>query len=417
MPSPEEELRGIAVLIAERSGPLTRAMVDAFEQRIAELPRDPALMNLLEGSSSSNLETLAHLLHGHVPISEITAPSAAVEYARRLAQRGTPASALLRAYRLGQQMVLAWAGEEISQRVTDPDLAYRTVQVLMAISFDYIDAVSEGVVAAYQEERERWLANRSAVQRETVEAVLAGERVDLAVAEAGLGYRLRQHHLGLVLWTDRATADAGLADAEQLATAIARHLVGAGQPLFVPRDRETAWAWIPLGRAAKVDPAAVDAAVAECAATVHLALGVPAAGEEGFRSTHEGALAAQTVAQLGGHRPTPHSYADPTVRAAALLARDLPATRRMVQAALGELAHDSEPAGRTRETLLAFLEERESYVATAARLHLHKNTVRYRVEKALESRGRPLSEDRLDLELGLIACRWLGAAVLPILGT
>ncbi|HJQ07655.1 MAG TPA: hypothetical protein VJ872_19545, partial [Nocardioides sp.] len=195
MSDPDQELHGIAVLIAERSGELTRAMVDAFRQRIPELPRDPALMNLLEGSSSSNLETLAHLLRGHVPISEIRAPSAAVEYARRLAQRGTPASALLRAYRLGQQLVLAWAGEEIARRVTEPDLAYRTVQVLTAVSFDYIDAVSEGVVVAYQEERERWLANRSAVQRELVDALLRGDKVDLAVAEAGLGHRLRQHHL------------------------------------------------------------------------------------------------------------------------------------------------------------------------------------------------------------------------------
>lgn len=414
MTSPEQELHAVAVLISERSGELTRAMVDAFQQRIAELPRDPVLMNLLEGSSSSNLETLAHLLRGHVPIGEIRAPSAAVEYARRLAQRGTPPSALLRAYRLGQQLVLAWASDEIAQRAADPDLAYRTVQLLTAVSFDYIDAVSEGVVAAYQEERERWLANRSAVQRELVDALLRGDKVDLAVAEAGLGHRLRQHHLGLVLWTDGA--DAGLTAAEGLVTGLARRLAGAGQPLFVPRDRESAWAWIPLGRSAEVDPSAVAAAVAESGTAVRVALGVPAAGEEGFRATHEGAVAAQSVAQLSRSTTTAFSYADPTIRAAALLARDLPATRRMVHAALGELAEDSETAERMRETLLAFLEERESYVTTAGRLHLHKNTVRYRVDKALETRGRPLAEDRLDLELGLIACKWLGSAVLPILG-
>jgi hypothetical protein len=39
--------------------------------------------------------------------------------------------------------------------------------------------------------------------------------------------------------------------------------------------------------------------------------------------------------------------------------------------------------------------------------------VKYRVAKAVEQRGRPLDEDQLDLQLALIACRWLGQAVLP----
>ena len=44
---------------------------------------------------------------------------------------------------------------------------------------------------------------------------------------------------------------------------------------------------------------------------------------------------------------------------------------------------------------------------------LHKNTVHYRIRKAEEILGRPLQESRLDVELALSACRWLGPAVLP----
>lgn len=43
---------------------------------------------------------------------------------------------------------------------------------------------------------------------------------------------------------------------------------------------------------------------------------------------------------------------------------------------------------------------------------LHKNSVKYRVERALEQRGRPLGDDRIDVELALVACHWLGDVLL-----
>ncbi|WP_418060286.1 PucR family transcriptional regulator [Pimelobacter simplex] len=411
MPDAESELQGVAALLAERRVELTAFLVREFGERIPELPRDPVLVDLLNGSAGSNLETLSHLLRGHVPVTDIQAPSAAVEYARRLAQRGTLPSALLRAYRLGQQLILRWAYEEIERRVPDPVLALETSRLLTETSFVYVDAVSEEVIGAYQSERERWLTNRSAVQRETVDALLRDDRLDLAATEAALGYRLRQHHLGLVLWTEAGAGD--LAVVERTVGRIAERLGAAGHPLFVPRDRETAWAWVPIGRTAEADLSVVGTVVAECGAPVSVAVGEPGAGEPGFRITHVGAAAAHEVAQLG-QLPAGRviGYDDPTVRAAALFARDLPSTRRMVRGTLGDLADDSEGAARLRETLLAFVEERESYVATAARVHLHKNTVKYRVDRAVEARGKPLGEDRLDLELALIACRWLGPEVL-----
>lgn len=409
MSDPETELQGIAALLAERHAELTDELVRAFGDRIPELPRDPALVELLVGSSGANLETFVHLMRGHMQVKDVHAPVAAVEYARRLAQRGTSPSALLRAYRIGQQLILQWAHAQLT-RIEDPTLALQTAQLLTDTSFVYIDAVSEDVVEAYQDERERWLANRSAVQRETVEALLRDERLDLGAAESSLGYRLRQHHLGLVLWTAPGAGD--LAAAERTVGVIAERL-GAGHPLFVPRDRETAWSWLPIGRTADVDLAVVEAVLAGTDGQVSVAVGPLAAGEPGFRITHQGAAAAQEVAQLGQHAPgRAITYDDPTVRAAALLARDLPATRRMVHAALGDLAEDSDGAARLRETLLTFVEEGESYVATAARVHLHKNTVKYRVDRAVEARGKPLGEERLDLELALIACRWLGPEVL-----
>ncbi len=43
---------------------------------------------------------------------------------------------------------------------------------------------------------------------------------------------------------------------------------------------------------------------------------------------------------------------------------------------------------------------------------LHKNTVQYRIRKAEESLGRPVGENRQDVELALRASHWLGSSVL-----
>ena len=76
------------------------------------------------------------------------------------------------------------------------------------------------------------------------------------------------------------------------------------------------------------------------------------------------------------------------------------------------LAMDSERQARLRETARVFLQTGGSYTATAEQLYLHRNTAQYRVQKAEELRGRPFREGRLDVELALLACHWLGSVVL-----
>jgi DNA-binding PucR family transcriptional regulator len=142
-----------------------------------------------------------------------------------------------------------------------------------------------------------------------------------------------------------------------------------------------------------------------------VALGEPGDGVEGFRRTHSQALAAQAVALAAGPRgPRVTAFAE--IRPIALMAGELDATRAWVQETLGALAIDDERHARLRATLRVFLSTGGSYTATAERLTLHKNTVHYRVSRAEEMRGRPISPDRLDVELALPACDSLGSAVL-----
>src|SRR6202023_3268319 len=87
--------------------------------------------------------------------------------------------------------------------------------------------------------------------------------------------------------------------------------------------------------------------------------------------------------------------------------------RPWVLGTLAGLAADDEHHARLRETLLAFLRNGGSYKTTAEQLMLHKNTVQYRIRKAEESLGRPVGENRHDVELALQASYWLGSLVAP----
>jgi DNA-binding PucR family transcriptional regulator len=398
----------LATLMSTGLPALTGTLHKVLAETIEELQGDQLIVELLGASIESNLETVAHILRYGIDVDGVSTPSAAEEYARRLAQRGVAPIALVRAYRLGQQQVLDWAFDELAQD-TDQAVALAAGRIVVDTTFRYIDRISEQVVSAYELERVRWLANRNTVRKAMIEELLRGDQVDLAVAEVALSYRLRQNHAGVVLWsTSKASADEDLRQLERLLQQAATASGCSGQPLFVPRDRSTAWGWIPLGRGRPSVAVEGDAD-----GNYWIALGSPAAGTDGFRVTHLEALRAQQVALAARDRADQvTAFTDPQVRTAAMMAADLDGTRRLVRKALGPLAADTEAAARMRETLLVFLAEKGSYLSTAERIHLHKNTVKYRVDKALEERGRPLDDERLELELALVACRWLAGSVL-----
>ena len=103
---------------------------------------------------------------------------------------------------------------------------------------------------------------------------------------------------------------------------------------------------------------------------------------------------------------------DPGLAAVALLAQNLAEGQVWVCETLGPLASDTEQDARLRETLRLFLRHELSYKAAAEDLLLHSNSVKYRVQRAVERRGRPIDDDRLDVEIALLMCHWYGNAVL-----
>jgi PucR C-terminal helix-turn-helix domain/GGDEF-like domain len=225
------------------------------------------------------------------------------------------------------------------------------------VTASYIDRISEEVVVAYETEKEDWLRNQSAARGARVRALLRGEQVDVDSAEAILGYRLRQHHVGLVCWADEPAVGGGV---------LARLAECEARPLFLPQDETCAWAWLPLGADRRFAVQQLDGA--EPGPTpetrVRFAFGSAAAGATGFRHTHQQALGAYSVAL-------------------ALMSGSIELVRAWVFEMLGSLAIDDEQNARLRDTLSVFLQENGSFKGTGERLNLHKNTLQYRVRRAV----------------------------------
>jgi DNA-binding PucR family transcriptional regulator len=243
-----------------------------------------------------------------------------------------------------------------------------------------------------------------------VRALLDDQPVDIDATEAALGYRLRQHHVGTVAWVtgDVEGAD-GLTRLQRVVTRAARSLGNHGGALFVPRDTALAWSWLPLGNEASVDADTLAAAFDNGDASVRVAVGGPEQGLDGFRQTHRQAVRTQDLALAA--RPGTRVTTFSEVGAVALLAADITAARSWIWGTLGDLALDDDQHARMRETLRVFLST-GSYIATAERMMLHKNSVQYRIRKAEEALGSPIEDRRADLELALRACSHLGETVL-----
>jgi DNA-binding PucR family transcriptional regulator len=406
---------GVADLVAGVAAAVPRQAVsaDVFQAIVREMPEleeDKPLLALLTSSVASNVDTCLQIMQHRIDLSAVQAPAAAVEYARRLAQHGTPLTTLLRTYRLGHARFSDWLLRELARQADDARVISATTLSMSRIVAAYIDQTSEEMVAAYTQERDHWLRNQNAARAARVRRLLAGDRSDVRAAEAALGYRLRQYHVGMVCWIDGAAGAADeLTRLERAVGQVAVQAACAGEPVFLPRDESSAWAWLPLGIRDRFD--AADASTAGVSADIRFAFGDPARGAGGFCLTYLQAIAAESVALAAGPRGLRLvTFAEVAPVAMMLGSGDL--LRPWVRGTLAGLASDDEHHSRLRETLLVFLRSGSSYKATAERLVLHKNTVQYRIRKAEESLGHAVADNRHDVELALLAAHWLGAAVL-----
>src|SRR3954470_11803135 len=242
--------RAVKLQRVEGSAGLQERLIEA----VPEFRGDVLVVELLLSAVESNVTTLLHVLEHGIDPGSVEPPPAAREYARTLAQRGISVHAVVRGYRVGHGGFVDACLDEVACRVGEPAVLAAVTHRLLDVSFRYIDGVSEHVITAYQQERERWLLMRSAARAGRVRQLLDEEQPDVGLAEASVGYRLRRDHLGLVCWVPETTRDAaGLDRLDRVTRAIGRRLRCAARPLFVPCDQSVAWSWLPY-RASRRSP-------------------------------------------------------------------------------------------------------------------------------------------------------------------
>jgi DNA-binding PucR family transcriptional regulator len=407
-------VREIAGVLQPRLAELTANIQQYLEDEIAELGQDDLSIGLLTPSIAGNVDTMLHAMRYGTDMQRVEAPTAALEYARRLAQHGVPIHALVRAYRIGQRRLYELVFAEVRMTGLDPKAGMAIMDRMSTTMFAYIDWISQQVIVEYEEERERWLENQNSLRAMRVREILDSRTdVDADVATSVIRYPLRWHHLAVVIWYPDSTAERDeLTRLQRFLNQLGQAVGAAARPLFVAGNRMMGWGWIPFRAAA---PDAVESArhfASTRADAPNVAIGTMVAGVTGFRRSHRRALAAHSLA-VAGHEPGRNVIAatDPGVSAAALLAGDINEARDWVIEVLGDLAGDNENDARLRDTLQVFLASGDSYKLTAEQLHLHANTVKYRIGKALARRGQAVGADRLDVELALLLCRWYGGPV------
>jgi hypothetical protein len=392
----------VARRIATRLADLTADMTTLFVDTIPEFHHDRAVQRLMVASTTSNLSAVVDMLMLGISLEDIVVPPAAATYARRFAQHDLSLEALLRAYRLGEHMFLQWVIQDLRRQALAADDALAVTSHVALLLNGYIDRVIEGLIDIYRTERQRWQERSDAAHAAQVRAVLAGEELTISVAEQMLGVALRGWHTAAVAWVNSDSAAAQLGTVGLLLTE-----ASGRTPMTVYADASTIWAWMFFPGRPSVD---VDRLAARLTKhdRLRIALGEPGTGLAGFRSSHEEALRARQVAEIDA-RPTQQLYPHAQVALAGLLIDQRDAVRLWVQRTLGELAREDKTMARLRHTVQVLLEANGSYTEAAARMHVHKNTVLYRVRKAEELLGRPVADDRLAIQVALLACDQLAA--------
>ncbi len=397
-------VRDLAARTLPDSPQLAIELADHLFAAIPELGErdDGDLREETRASCEANLAQVLRLLALGAGPEALVVPVEAADWARGLVRRGIGLAALLRAYRLGHGWFWDRWSQALCERLVDTDELIASQDESSAFMFAYIDLISDVLVGEYGDERERVMRSAEHLRVETVRSILAGDAIDEEVAGRRLGYELRRHHVGL-----RVSSRSGELRGLERAAAEATAALGVGASLIVPSGVASLDLWC-----GSYNPIAVAELEAYTPPDgIGVAAGASGQGIAGFRRSHAEALRAARIAALARETATPvTTFA--RVELVSLLAGDLPSARTFVGGRLEGLGAPTEPCARLRETVLAFLTSGGSSTRVAKQLHVHQNTVAYRVRRAEELLGRRVTESPVELVCALTLADVLGRAVL-----
>ncbi|GAA5058279.1 helix-turn-helix domain-containing protein [Nocardia callitridis] len=388
------------------------AIVEHLVTEIESFATDQPILDQLNAGATHNFSITMAILRHDIEIEQVGPSEPAIELARLMAEQDIPITDLEHAYRLYQETVVRWCLQGLSVRSRNAAVTAQAALEISALVSAHMNLIAQQLLTTYESARDAWRLRRTATRSARIKDVLAGRAIDLAPTEEILGYHFDQYHLGIIMWTDDTEGTpSAIAHFEAAASTFTDRLGINGHPLLEARDAHMARAWIPLGRRNGLDHTRLDAMRGSWTGPVVVTVGNARHGLDGFVRTHAEADSARAVLQASEASGFGVVCAK-ELGAVTLLCSDLSSTRAWVAETLGPLASDSAALAQLRSTLREFFRTGCSYAATAESLHMHKNSVVYRIRKIEEQLGRSVREHRLDLENALELAFWLGSAVL-----
>jgi DNA-binding PucR family transcriptional regulator len=392
------EIAEIVETVADELDDISASLADTIHENLDELDDDMRTWTLQ--STRANLGVMVTLMRDGADPRSVVAPPEALAYAKEYVVRDLDFVLLQRAYRTAQGVFAGMILERLRQATDDADHLADAMGFFNAWIFAWIEAIERQLTDVYMGEREQWVRGAAALRAAEVRAILAGAPVDVVEVSRRLGYELDRFHVGYVVWNETAEDAPGgghalFGEMEQVAAAVAGSL-GARSALTVAQGRHLA-CW-----AGRHEPQHLgDLRVPRGAGKgISVAAGTPAHGVEGFVLTHREALAARRVVQLRGESHAAR-VSFPELALEALMVDDVESARRFAARELGPLAAGDDATVRLASTLAIFLDEGASFVRAARRLGVHTNTVTYRVHRAEDLLGHPVSERQLELRVAL----------------
>lgn len=377
---------------------LSRGMSAAIEERIPELAVDGIVQDVRRGCESVALGVLGMLAvdAGFDPgaaLGVVTGPG-------ELVARGVGSDVMLHSLQLAHGFAHGAVIDAVA-RFVPPDEQFAESRRITEALFAVMEAVSSAMIAEFDRAHSRWQATYSAARLDVIEQLLRGETVSAEHAGEVLGYDLSRHHTALVVWVDDAAAH-GSGALERVAADILSR-AGCNDTVVQPIGRARVWAW---GATVQPGSGADDQVVPP---GVRVAVGHGEPGASGFRVSHQRALEATRLGQRSV-RPDRRLFAYDDVDLLVMLAERPDLLRSFVGRELGGLVDTGASTATIRDTLRVYLDTGRSLQDTAARLHVARNTVAYRVRRAEELRGRPLGEHLVQLQVALAVVHELGVA-------
>lgn len=397
----------------EQAATISDFLCTTAQDNVPELPRDDEMSELMRIAMRDHLQTIFHALLHDIDITTVAAPATHIAYARALARRNIPISAMMRGHRLGQRRLGELMFAEMQAFGIAAASQAAVVETLARTMLKYVDVVSQQALAAYQgETRLRLEAERIAHAMQIRDVLDDARPFDADAVSAALSYPLRWQHLALIAWYPCGeTAPEPQASLWEFVDVLATAVGTSASPLLAGTDPAVSWIWLPFRSVPGDAVMKIHQIVRSRTDAPNIAIGAMGCGVAGFRRSHRQAQRAREGMRAhGDQRNVVVAATDADIVASALLDVEVEEVRGWVGDVLGPLASDTDDDARLRETLRVFLHFGRPYRA-AEELNIPLQAVKNDVERAVARRGHPI-DDRRDVELALLACQRYGSAVL-----